>query len=86
MTISVVKKACQRPNRLARLAPFMNVNKRRIIMKAFTESQFGYCLLVWMFHNWSLDNNINRKHKTGLEFSSYEIESRNRVTQNDVIL
>lgn len=31
---------------LSRLTRFMKVYKRRIIMKALKESQFGYCLLV----------------------------------------
>ena len=35
-------KACQKLNALARLAPFMNVDKKMILMKAFIESQFGY--------------------------------------------
>ena len=35
---SLCKKAFQKLNALARLAPFMNVEKRRIIMKAFIES------------------------------------------------
>ena len=34
------KKACQKLNALVRLAPFMNVDKRRMTMKAFIESQF----------------------------------------------
>ena len=39
-----VKKACQKLNALFRLAPFVNLDKKkRIIMKAFIESQFGYC-------------------------------------------
>ena len=38
---NLCKKACQKLNALARLAPYMNVEKRRIIMKAFIESQFG---------------------------------------------
>ena len=32
------KKACQKLNALARLSPYMNVEKRRIIMKVFIES------------------------------------------------
>ena len=32
------KKACQKRNALARIAPFMNIEKKRIIMKAFIES------------------------------------------------
>ena len=48
---NLCKKACQNLNALVRLAPFMNVDKKRMIMKAFIESQFGYCPLVWMFHS-----------------------------------
>ena len=32
-------------------------------MKAFFSSQFGYCPLVWMFHNRRHNNKINRLHK-----------------------
>ena len=48
---NLCKKACQNLNALVRLAPVMNVDKKRMIMKAFMESQFGYCPLVWMFHS-----------------------------------
>ena len=44
---SLSKTACQKLNALARLAAYMNVEKRRIIMKAFIESQFVHCPLVW---------------------------------------
>ena len=57
------KKACQKLNALARIAPFMNIEKKRIIMKAFIESQFGYCPLIWMFHSRSLNNKINLIHE-----------------------
>ena len=43
---NLCKKACQKLNALVRRAPFMNVDKKRMIMKAFIESQFGYCPLV----------------------------------------
>ena len=33
------------------MLPYMNVEKGRIIMKAFIESQFEYCPLFWMFYN-----------------------------------
>ena len=66
------EKSCQKLNALVRLAPFMNVDKKCIIMKAFIESQFGYCPLVWMFHSRSLNNKINRIHKRAL-----------RITYND---
>ena len=60
---SLCTKACQRLNALASLAPYMNVEKRRTTMKAFIESQFGYCPLVWMFHSRSINNKRNRIHE-----------------------
>ena len=44
----------------------VTVNKRRIIMRAFIQSQFGYCSLVWMFHNRKLNNRINKIHGKSL--------------------
>ena len=35
-------------------------------MKAFIESQFGYCPLVWMFHSRTLNNRINKLHERAL--------------------
>ena len=35
---------------LARLSNYMSFEKRKILLKAFVESQFGYCPLTWMFH------------------------------------
>ena len=32
-------------------------------MKAFVESQFSYCPLIWMFHSRGLNNKINRTHE-----------------------
>ena len=66
---NLCKKAFQKLNALVRLAPFMNVDKKRTIMKAFIESQFGYCRLVWMFHSRSLNNRINRIHERALRIT-----------------
>jgi hypothetical protein len=35
-------------------------------MKAFIESQFGYCPLIWMFHSRTLNNRINNIHERAL--------------------
>ena len=32
-------------------------------MKTFVESQFSYCLLIWMFHSRRLNNKINIVHE-----------------------
>ena len=57
---NVCDKASQKLNALARISSYMNLNKRKLIMKAFINSQFGYCPLVWINHSRNLNNRINR--------------------------
>ena len=45
------------------------VKKRRIIMKAFIESQFGHSPLFWMFHTWAINNKTNRIHERALKIT-----------------
>ena len=66
---SLCKKASQKLHALARVAPFIETIKLRILMKAFIESQFSYCPLVWMFHSRNLNNRINRLHERALRIS-----------------
>ena len=54
------KNACQKLNALARIATFMNIEKKILIMKAFIESQFGYCPLIWMLCSHNSMNKINK--------------------------
>ena len=56
---SICKKANQKLNALARIAPYMNIHKRRTIMKSFVTSQFSYCPLIWMFHSRRVNSKIN---------------------------
>ena len=60
------KKASQKIHALARISNLMSQDKLRVIMKAFIESQFGYCPLIWMFHSRTLNNRINRLHERAL--------------------
>ena len=48
---NLCKKTYQKLNALVRLAPFMNVDKKKNDNETFIELQFGYCLLVWMYHS-----------------------------------
>ena len=57
------KKANRKINALARIAPFININKRRILMNSFFRSQFNYCPLIWMCHNRTNNRKINRLHE-----------------------
>ena len=63
---NICDKASKKVHALARVACHMNTEKRRLIMKAFISSQFGYCPLVWMSHSRSLNNRINRIHERSL--------------------
>ena len=63
---SICKKASQKLHVLARISHYMDLNKRRNLMKAFITSQFSYCPLIWMFHSRNLNNKINRIHETAL--------------------
>ena len=59
----ICSKARAKINALGRVAPFMNIEKRRTIMNAFFNSQFSYCPLIWMFHSRLINNKINRLHE-----------------------
>ena len=50
------KNAGQKLNAFACITPFMNINKKKNILKAFTESQFGCCPLIWMFRGRRVNN------------------------------
>ena len=66
---SICKKAFQKLNALARIAPYMNIQKRRTIMKSFVTSQFSYCPLIWMFHSRRLNNKINSIRERALRIT-----------------
>ena len=57
------QKASQKLNALARLAPYMETTKKRILINAYLKSQFNFCPLVWMCCNRSLNTKINRLHE-----------------------
>ena len=67
---NICKRASQKLNALAKVAPYMSMQKRRIIMKSFVTSQFGYCALIWMFHSRRLlKNKINSIHERALRIT-----------------
>ena len=63
----ICNKVSQKLHALARISSFVGTDKLRVILKAFIESQFKYCPLVWMFHSRSLNNRINRLHERALK-------------------
>ena len=65
-----IENICQKVNRklneLARVANYMELPKRCILMNAFFKAQLNYSPVVWMFHYRSLNNNINRLYESCL--------------------
>ena len=46
----------------------MDINKQRILMKAFVSLQFSYTRLIWMFRGRKMEYRINSIHKRDLKF------------------
>ena len=72
--ISLCKNAGRKLAVLARLSKFMSFKQKRIVMKTFVESQFGYCPLIWMFHSRKVNSKINHLQERSL-----------RIVYNDYI-
>ena len=64
---TLLKKASKKCHTLARVYNHINKKKRRILMNAFTTSQFSYCPLVWMSHSRAMNNRINKIHEKALK-------------------
>ena len=45
-------------NALHRISNHMSTDKRKMMLKAFIESQFSCCPLIWMFYSRALNNKI----------------------------
>ena len=55
-------KASRKTYALARIAPYMDLSKRCMVMNAFFNSQFNYCPLISMCYNRTTNRKINRLH------------------------
>ena len=69
---------------LCHMSSSMSLEKRRTLMKAFIESQFNYCPLIWMLHSRTLNNKINCIHERALRtvYSDYN-SSFNELLDKD---
>ena len=63
------KKPCGELNVLVRIAPFIGLLKRRILMNTCFNSQFSYCPLIWMCHSHTNNRKINRFHERCYRFT-----------------
>ena len=49
-----------------KITKFMSIKQRRVLMKSFIDSEFGYCPLIRMFHGREVNNKINHLHQRSL--------------------
>ena len=76
----IIKKASRKVNVLSRITPYMNLAKQKLLMNSFFTSQFNYCSLVWMCHNHTINNKINRLHERCLRI----IHSDNKSLMSEI--
>ena len=82
--LGICKNVSLKLHALARISNFMNQDKLRLIMKAFIESQFSYCPLIWMFHSRTLNSRINNLHERALRLVyKDQISSFEQLLQRD---
>ena len=62
-------------NALGWIANYISLEKRRLVMKTFIESQFNYYPLIWMFHSRTINNKINRLHERALRIVYCDLKS-----------
>ena len=62
-----VKSLCTKANNklraLARAAPYMSLEKKKLLMNSFFNAQFIYCPLIWMVHSRRNNNKIKHLHE-----------------------
>ena len=72
----ICKKAGKKLNALSRLCKILSFSKRRQCVKAYFESQFAYCPLVWIFHSRVLNAKINLLHYRALQIIYRDYDSQ----------
>ena len=72
----ICKRAGQKFHALARGVKFMDQEKLKTVMNAFILSQFSYCPVIWMFHDRSVHNKINKIEERALRIAFKDISSK----------
>ena len=62
----ICKKSSGKLNALSRQCKVLPFHRRRMLMKAFFDSQFAYSPMVWICHSRELNNKINNLHYRAL--------------------
>ena len=57
---NICKKAAHKLNAISRITPYIDFNKRKLVINTFFSLQFNYRPLIWTGHNRTYNNKINR--------------------------
>ena len=60
---------------LTRMRKYLDFNDVRLLFKSFFESQFKFCLLMWMFYSRKTNDRINKLHERALRLVHSDYES-----------
>ena len=84
---SISKKASKKLQALARIAPFLDEQKRKLLMNSFITSQFNYCPIIWMFCQRRSNNIINKIHERALRiaYRDYTSDFESLLIKDDSI-
>ena len=62
-----VNHLCNKANKnlraIARVTPYMTLEKKKIVMNSFFNAQFNHYPLIWMLHSRKNDNKIKHLHE-----------------------
>ena len=62
-----IDEMCKKPslglNALSTITPHLDFEKKKLFINSIFISQFNYCQLIWMCHNRTKNNKINRLHE-----------------------
>ena len=59
----ICKKSSLKLNALSRITTHLDFKKKKLLIKSFFMFQFNYRQLIWMCHNRTKNNKINRLHE-----------------------
>ena len=63
---NICSKVSKKLNALGRIAGYITVEKRSMLFKAFIESHFNHCPLIWVLHSPTMNEKINFLHERSL--------------------
>ena len=83
----ICKKVSTKVTVLARMVKIVPFEKKKLLMKAFIDSQFLYCPLLWMFCSRKINRKINYIHERALRlvYDDYHTSFEDLLRRNNTM-